>query len=115
VFLYTFLSSFVLTPFFITDASKVPIEKTFTYLFSDREAKLKETIFYGDIYKVYFYAKEKLPRGVVINSVSEIYTYDDHFKIRRNSENLEYIIMQKCGEDFYSLYEGGQFSLCKRR
>jgi hypothetical protein len=106
---------FVLTPFFITDASKVPIEKTFTYLFSDREAKLKETIFYGDIYKVYFYAKEKLPRGVVINSVSEIYTYDDHFKIRRNSENLEYIIMQKCGEDFYSLYEGGQFSLCKRR
>jgi hypothetical protein len=106
---------FVLTPFFITDASKVTYEKTFTYLFSDREAKLKEAIFYGDIYKVYFYAKKNLPKGATINSVSEIYTYDDHFKIRRNSENLEYIIKQKCGEDFYSLYEGGQFSLCKRR
>lgn len=106
---------FVLIPFFITDTGKVPHLKTFTYLFNDKETKLKKTIFYGDIYKVYFYAKDKSPEGSKINSISEIYTYDDHFKIRINFEDLDYAIKKECDEDFYSLHKEGKFNLCEKK
>ncbi len=108
------LMLFILMPFFITDVSKISLKKTFTYLFSDREVKLKETIFYGDIYKVYFYAKENLPEGSIINSVNEVYTYNDYFKIRKNTQStIKYKITEKCSNDKRTIYQSGKVNLCE--
>lgn len=116
IFAACLLFFFVLVPFFVTDVGKVPLVKTFTYLNSDLQEKLENTLFEGDVFRVYFFAKENLPAGtMIVSTYNEIYVYDDHFSVRSKLEpGVKYEIVPKCDDGFDSMYDSGGVYLCQR-
>lgn len=113
IFIASLVFVFVVFPFFLINTGKVYLKDTFDYLNKERRVKLENTVYYGDIYRIYFYAKEKLPKNTKIKIMSEGYTYDDYFEIKRNVEEVNYAIEKECGDDSYSLQKEGEFNLCK--
>jgi hypothetical protein len=110
------ISFFVLTPFFITDVGKVSWKNSLRYISSDLETKLIHTSNdTQDIFKVYFYAKKNLPPQSIMSGPSEIYVYDDHFKlVIEKKENKGYYITRKnCPNKTSLMFESGAIKLCK--
>lgn len=115
IFVACLLFFFVLAPFFVTDVGRVPLVKTFTYLNSDLQEKLENTLFEGDIFKVYFFAKKHLPAGTkIFSAYNEIYIYDDNFSLRSELESgVKYEIVPKCDSGFDPMYDSGGVYLCQ--
>lgn len=106
---------FMIAPFFIVNVGKVPLSKTFTLLNENRETKLQNTIYFGDLFKVYYYAKNNLPKGTLVRTNSlEIQTYNDYFGLRGagDSEARHEIINGDCLNS-QELYRVGVYSLCQ--
>jgi len=116
IFSLSCISFFIFVPFFITDVGKVSLLKTFPLLGADGEKKLEKSLTYGDIYNVYFYAKNNLPCGTLLQtSFNEIYTYDDHFQIKKGySDNVDYGISPRCKDNYKPVYTSGNVSLCAK-
>jgi len=116
-FTSSFLVFFVLMPFFITNVGKVSLKDTFKYLLLTREEKLKASLYGGDIYKVYFYAKKTLPKETNLQSnFAEIYTYNKYFSLKKfKNEDVKYQISTNCFEEFISIYNEGEVHLCGKR
>lgn len=109
-----FISCFIIFPFFLTNPGKVPLIKTFSYIFSDREAMLKNSIYEGDIFKVYFYAKSTLPKGSILaTDFVEVYPYDDYFSLieKFRSQKNAYAITANC-DTANIIFKSGRISLC---
>lgn len=109
-----FIGCFIIFPFFLTSPGKVPLIKTFSYVFSGREVMLKNSIYEGDIFKVYFYAKSTLPKGSILaTNFVEVYLYDDHFRLieKFRSQKNSYTITASCN-DKDVVFKSGNISLC---
>lgn len=115
IFVFASIFLFVLVPFFITDIGKVPLIKTLSYLDKSLEVKLSNAIYEGDIYKTYFFAKKNLLQGTVLKTdFNEVYTYDDHFRLRKNNyTDINYIIDNDCINKNY-IYISGKTCLRKK-
>lgn len=101
---------FMISPFFIVNVGKVPLGETFRLIDDSRETKLQSIIYFGDLFRVYYYAKNNLPKGTPIRTeLFEIYTYNDYFSI--NNSEAEYEIVKKC-DDKQALYKAGAYCLC---
>lgn len=114
IFLITF-SFLMIMPFFIADPGKVPLSKTFSYVSDSEEIKLKNIIYFGDLFEVYYYAKDTLPKGTLIRTnYMELYTYNSYFKLRGSGDvEARYEIVG--GKCFTSneVYDSGEYSLCE--
>jgi len=115
LFLSSVIWLFILVPFLIIEQGKVPMVKTFSYINNSRENKLKSTLNYANIYNVYFYAKNTIPKGTALKTgFSEIYTYDDHFELTENNSNaVQYEINAKCNNKEEVLFSSNGVNLCK--
>lgn len=106
---------FMVMPFFIVDVGKVPFVKTFSFLNSDNETKLKNIIYFGDLYNVYYYAKTILPKKTLVETrFIELYTYNDYFNIVTDPDSgAKYLFSNNCQENQgETMYKSGDFSLC---
>ena len=112
IFILSFISLFILVPFFITVVGKVPLEKTFSYINESNRDKLLSVSNYSDKYDVYFYAKDHLSKDSFIKTaISELYIYDDYFQLTRRDLDLpHYEISADCNSDI--LYSKGNINLC---
>ncbi len=112
-FFFTLCLFFMIAPFFIVNVGKVPLNETFTFLNSSREIKLENVIYFGDLFKVYYYAKNILPKDTTIQTdFVEIFTYNDYFKLVKVDDlRAKYKITNNCLID-EELYRAGSFALC---
>lgn len=115
IIMFSLISFFVLTPFFISNVGKVGLVETFKYLKSDLQIKLEKSCF-GDIYKVYFFAKNHLDKNTVIKtSLNDVYIYNDYFSLRRrNEDGVKYELGMGCKSLSQIVYNSGDIYLCKR-
>ena len=111
---YTFCLFFMVMPFFIVNVGKIPLGETFNMLNENRQEKLQDVIYFGDLFKVYYYAKNNLPKGAIVQTdLIETYTYNDYFKLRWiSSPEAKYGISGKCLSS-EEIYRAGIYSLCK--
>lgn len=114
IILLVLCSIFMITPFFIADAGKVPLYETLHYINSDNETKFKNIIYFGDLFGVYYYAKSNLPKETLIKTnYCELYPNNTYFNLR-GSGDLEAryeIVGGKCKEGS-EMYSQGAYSLC---
>jgi hypothetical protein len=55
---------------------------SFKYFGMNQETQLKNILYEGGIFEVYFYAKNKIPKGsFVATDFNEIYGYNDYFSL----------------------------------
>lgn len=119
-YLFNFLLTVVvIVPFISTNVGKFPLTKTFEYIKKDAQFKLENNMFGGDIFKVYFQAKEKFSPGTIVGvDHYELYTYDNYFSLRykivNNSAN--YLISESCEEEKWKiLASSNRIYLCERK
>jgi hypothetical protein len=94
---------------------KVPLINSFNYFFKSREDKLKDIIYYGNIFKVYFYAKKNLEENSKISTqYREVYIFDDYFEIVLDRKKSQYNVGNNCAKENI-IYQAGQVSLCKNK
>jgi hypothetical protein len=112
IFVVNAIFVFVLVPFFMTSVGKVPLEKTFSYIGKNQRQKLEDFLNFNDVQKVYFFAKDTLPRGSHIEtSFNELYLYDDYFHLTRKVLDKNYYkISIDCNQNI--LYSRGGIGLC---
>ncbi len=114
IFIFIFLFLFVFTPFIITNVGKIPLMDTFKFLLKSDEIKLENNLYHGDIYRVYQYAKNNLPKNEKISGLNELYVFNDYFKlINYNNEDARYRISDGCGEEKI-FFRSGDFYLCSK-
>jgi negative regulator of genetic competence, sporulation and motility len=96
----------------MTSVGKVPLEKTFSYIGKNQRQKLEDFLNFNDVQKVYFFAKDTLPRGSHIEtSFNELYLYDDYFHLTRKVLDKNYYkISIDCNQNI--LYSRGGIGLC---
>jgi len=114
-FFLTLCLFFMIFPFFIVDVGKIPLAKTFSLVGESREFKLQNIIYFGDLFKVYYYAKNNLPEKTLIRSVFlEVYVYNDYFKmVERDNPEAKYEIAKNCLSNQRMLYVSGVYCLCQ--
>jgi len=115
LFAISFLTIYILAPFLITNVGKVPLADTFIYINKSKEEKLKNILYHGDVYRIYYYAKKNLPFGTVIKSdFNEVYSYNDYFKLsKKHSGHVAYAISKKCINNKDIIFESGGVKLCR--
>lgn len=109
-----FAACFILFPFFLTNPGKVPLHETLVLLGSDKSVLLKSSLYEGDIFSVYYYAKSALPKGsALVTDYSEVYLYDDYFSLSEKSwlTDAGYTITGSCMVE-KTIYKSGNISLC---
>ncbi len=107
--------AFMMAPFFVADPGKVPLDRTFNFLCAGNERKLESTIYFGDLFRVYFFAKESLPPGEMIRTQSlELSVHNEYFQLRGESDKdaLYEIVHSSCEEGWYQVHESGPYRLC---
>lgn len=115
-FTHTFCVSLILIPFFATNVGKVPLFYTLTYASESDRFKLEQSLSEGDVFSVYFQARDILPRGTVLAvDYRELYIYDEYFSLRYSSDNpdIKYRISADCS-GWKSIVSSGGVSLCER-
>ncbi|MCX6762596.1 MAG: hypothetical protein NT093_02320 [Candidatus Moranbacteria bacterium] len=109
----------IFVPFFATNVGKIPLKKTFAYIGKNTQFKLESTLYEGDIFKVYFQAKNILPKkSLLAVDYSELYAYDDYFSLRyfAGSSDINYQISENCEEKNWKiLASSNKVYLCGRR
>jgi len=106
---------FMISPFFIVSPGKVPFKDTFKWLSVSTETKLKNVITFGELYEVYYYARENLPKGSIIATMYlELYPYNDDQLLLRGEgyKGSNYEIKKDCGSREV-IYERKGYNLCK--
>ena len=115
IFLVAF-SLFMIMPFFIADPGKVPLSKTFNYVNASEEIKLKNVIYFGDLFKVYYYAKNNIPKKTSVRtSYLEVYPHNDYFQLSgMGGQNIDvrYEITSNCSGNI-ELFKAGGYCLCQ--
>lgn len=116
-FFCIFCLFFMISPFFVVSVGKVPLHKTFSMLNESREVKLQDIIYFGDLFQVYYYAKDNLPKKTPVStSFSELYTYNDYFQLRVPGDPAaKYEINKVCSANDKELYRSGVFALCQNK
>lgn len=105
---------FILMPFFIIEVGKVPLSKTFSYLNKSQRFKLENAVNLNEIQKVYFFSKDNLVSGTVIEtSFNELYLYNNgYFNLtRRIIAGSHYQIDHACDGEI--IYRVSNTYLCK--
>jgi hypothetical protein len=113
------LGIFILMPYCLTNPGKYSLVGSFKYFGMNQETQLKNILYEGGIFEVYFYAKNKIPKGsFVATDFNEIYGYNDYFSlmgIYREADRggeLMYAIKRECNGRWKKIYESKQAQLC---
>jgi heme/copper-type cytochrome/quinol oxidase subunit 4 len=109
----------VISPLLLKNVGKVPLKKTVEYINKDIQFKLENSIYEGDIFKVYFKARNILPRGTeIVVEYKELYAYDDYFYLRDSIDNpnVKYFISADCEKENWKIItSSSNIHLCERK
>ena len=114
-FFFVLCLLFMTAPFFIVNVGKVPLSKTLSLLSEDREVKLQNIIYFGDLFRVYYHAKNTLPpKTPVSTSFSELYVYNNYLQLRVPGDSMaKYGINRVCSGRDREIYRAGAYVLCQ--
>lgn len=112
-----FVTFIIIMPFFITNVGKVPLVKSFSFVNKTRKEMLESTLSEGDIFRVFYKAKEILPQGTKLaTDFNETFIYNDRSFVLEPIESEDvyrYKIVRGCDDGWEVVYKSGQIRLCK--
>jgi hypothetical protein len=72
----------LIPPFFLFDAGKVPLSKTFSYINESNQFKLEHSLILSDYFTAYYETKKILPpRSDIVTNSSNIMAYNNYFNM----------------------------------
>lgn len=121
--IYSYAVNFIMTfviiaPFFTTDVGKVPLKNSLHFIGRNQNELLEETIYQGDIYKVFSMATSVLPKQTLMcTGFKELLIYNHGYFIfiySNDNDSCLYKIVKKCGADESVMFCSPQACLCRK-